>query len=181
MKLSEYVPRVNLLEDSVYILTKEDKFLLILSRYLRYILMVIELAVVVVFGTHMMYDFQIIKLKRSIESQVNYLKTLQSQESRIRFLSSFLDNIEAVNADRYSMYELNQKLLGLVGQYATIDTVTFVGKRATVTGTSTSYDKVAALERKLKSSTDIGADNINLMITERAGHSVSFEISLEFK
>jgi len=172
---------VNLVEDNVYVLTKEERFLLLISKYARYLVMLVEAVVVIIFAVHAMYDYSLIKLRREIKGLIRVLEASRQDEARIVHLASFLNDLETIDAQRFSMYELNQRFLSLMGTGVTLENVNFIGKSVSVTGVADSYRVLTALETRLKDSEDIDQNTLRISLQERKDGRVSFELSFEFR
>ncbi len=172
---------VNLLFDNIYTLSAQEKFLLWLSFVIRYIVMVIEATIVLVFITHAMYDSQILKLERQIEYQIKLIKNEQQLEQKVNYLHTFASNLSKLKTTRFSVYQYNEKLYYMIPEGVELKNVSFTGKAVSITGTAESFTAASALQENIKNAVEVKQDTLRISLDRRKDGTIEYEINFEFE
>ena len=171
---------INLLEDKVYPLGFWDKVYIWVVKFGRHLLMLVEIATVLLFVVHVIFDERLIKLKERINRQAMTLEKLRLQEDTIRYLANVLSSIKKLDKNRFSMYELNSRIYSLLPSGIFLEQVSINQKDVTLSGKALNYETIRQMTRNIKDSPLIDGQSIRIVTNQKTTGDVMFELSFKF-
>ncbi len=143
--------------------------------------MIVEAVIVVIFVVHAMYDSTLLKLERKIEAYVNYFKNNTAEESHVRYVLGLNGDLLKIDRERYSLYELNNKVLKLVPSGVVVKSVSFSGKDVSLRGSGESFLAVAKLQENIRNSVFIDKNSVYFNVTRKPQGEVEWEVNFKFE
>ena len=180
MTKEEYFSTINLLDDWVYILNFWDRIVLLIVKFGRYFLMMLELGVVLMFFVHLVYDSKIASTRDKIEQYIAAIKQLSEQEHQIRDMQTTLSELSYIISHRYSMYELNRRIYELLPEGIELKQVNLIKLRADIIAVASNYDSITEFIRILRNSPWIEKKSIQAFSNQRPDGKITLQVSFNF-
>ncbi len=172
---------VNLLYDNLIPLDRWDKIYLWITDVAKYLLILAQLALLITFVVHLIYDHKLDKMQDQIKAQVALLKNRRNEEKRVTILAKTLEELQNLYEDKQSMAKSYEYLLKLIPEGIKLKSVHITYKSVSLNGEAGSYDALKTFLDNLNNSSAIGKDTIVTSTNQRQGGSILFAINFEFK
>lgn len=171
---------INLLEDTIYPLGVWDKLYLWVVGVGRFLMMIVEVATILLFFVHIVYDEQLIKYQEHIKSAMYTLDTLKIDEAYIRNTVNILSSIDALEKNKRSMYDLNNRIYSLIPGGIVLKQVSISKVTVSITGYSTGYAPVKDMLDNIKKSALVDANSVRITTNQKQTGEINFELRFDF-
>ena len=173
--------QINLLEETIYPLGVWDKLYLWVINIGRFMMMIIEIVTIVLFFIHIVYDEQLINLREHIQNSIYTLDTLKADEAYIRHTLNVLKSIQTLEAEKKSMYDLNNKFYALIPGGILLQNVSIDNMQVSFSGIALGYDPLKTMLDNIKGSALVESGSLRVNTSQKNINEVKFNISFKFK
>ncbi len=172
---------INLLAETIYPLGMWDKLYLWVISIGRFLMMIVEIATILLFFVHIIYDEQLINLQEHIKGSMQTLDNLRSQEMYVRNVSNILNSIKKLDSNKRWMYDLNNNIYSLIPGGVFIKTVTINELTVSLSGYSLGYDPIKQLLNNIKDSALVETNSVRMTTNQRSSGEITFNLNFDFK
>ncbi len=173
--------QINLLYDQLVPLDRWDKIYIWITQVAKYVLMLAEVSLLIVFAVHIMYDHKLDDMKDGIAAQIQLLENRKVEEKNVNIVAKSLRELEELQKDQFSFAKYHEYIYKLVPSGIRLKSLTVTYKTVTMTGDSDNYDNIKHLFDNINNSTKIDKESVTTSTAQKAAGTITFSLVFTFK
>lgn len=179
--MAKSLPRtLNLLQPSEEPVSAWDKIYFWVSTVGRYVIIVVELVVLIMFASRFMLDRQNNDLIEEIDVKVKMLEAQKETETHLRSVQATLVNLTTLIEDQETLSPQLENLLDQIPSGIEVDDFSISQNSIGLNGRSPDYETVKELEVSLREDPSYDHVSVSLKKSSSEHSEVSFEIQISF-